>query len=161
MLSSKIYYDKINKGNGKRGLSPRLRKWPGDLDLWPMTYDQNLLRTKYVPSLVKIHWRMLILECSQECYGRTNGRTDGSVTISLRNFVGEGIINKFRQNVIDTLCLLILLLYPSQRSCRGILVSPCPSVCRKTLCRTITWVVFLRIFHFWRFSLLPFQSYWI
>ena len=24
--------------------------------------------TKYVPSLVKIHWRMLILECSQGCY---------------------------------------------------------------------------------------------
>jgi hypothetical protein len=29
---------------------------------------QTLLRTKYVPSLVKIHWRMLILECSQGCY---------------------------------------------------------------------------------------------
>ena len=44
-----------------------------------------------------------------------------------------------------------------------------------TLCRMITWVVFLRMFeillaayrwrdedpfHFWRFSLLPFQSYW-
>jgi hypothetical protein len=45
--------------------------------------------------LVKIHWRVLILECSQGCYGRTEGRkdgqTDGSVTISLRNFVGEGI----------------------------------------------------------------------
>ena len=25
--------------------------------------------------------------------GRTEGRMDGSVTISLRNFVGEGIIN--------------------------------------------------------------------
>ena len=24
--------------------------------------------SKYVPSLVKIHWRMLILECSQGCY---------------------------------------------------------------------------------------------
>jgi hypothetical protein len=63
--------------------------WPGDLDLWPWksTGFQILLRTKYVPSLVKIHWRMLILECSQGC----DGRTDGSVTISLRNFVGEGI----------------------------------------------------------------------
>ena len=30
---------------------------------------------------------MLILECSQGCYGRT----DGSVTISLRNFVGKEI----------------------------------------------------------------------
>jgi len=34
---------------------------------------------------------MLILECSQGCYGRT----DSSVTISLRNFVGEGIKNVF------------------------------------------------------------------
>jgi len=38
---------------------------------------------------------MLILECSQGCYGRTDGRKegrmDGSVTISLLNFVGEGI----------------------------------------------------------------------
>jgi hypothetical protein len=32
---------------------------------------QILLRTKNVSSLVKIHWWMLILECSQECYGRT------------------------------------------------------------------------------------------
>jgi hypothetical protein len=40
------------------------------LDLWPWKSIgfQILLRTKYVPSLVKIHWRMLILECSQGCY---------------------------------------------------------------------------------------------
>jgi hypothetical protein len=86
-----------------------LTQWP-----WPLTLKINrfqiLLRTKYVPSLVKIHWRMLILECSQGCYGRTDGwtegrtegrtegwkdgRTDGSATISLRNFVGEGIIKQ-------------------------------------------------------------------
>jgi hypothetical protein len=29
---------------------------------------QPFLRTKYVPSLVKIRWRILILECSQGCY---------------------------------------------------------------------------------------------
>ena len=86
-------------GNAKRGgVSPRLKIWPGDLDLWPwkLIGFQILLRTKYVPSLVKIYWRMLILECSQGCYrrtdGRIEGRTEGSVTISLRNFVGEGII---------------------------------------------------------------------
>ena len=39
-----------NKGNAKRGVSPCLK------------------RTKYVPCLVKIHWRMLILECLQGCY---------------------------------------------------------------------------------------------
>jgi hypothetical protein len=44
--------------------------WPGNLDLWPWKSIgfQILLRTMYVPSLVKIHWRMLILECSQGCY---------------------------------------------------------------------------------------------
>ena len=63
--------------------------WPGDLDLWPWKSIgfQIIWMTKYVPSVVKIHWRMLILECSQGCYGRTNC----SITISLRNFVGEGI----------------------------------------------------------------------
>jgi hypothetical protein len=64
----------INKGNAKRGVSPRLKIWPGDLDLWPWKSIgfQILLRTKYVPSLVKIHWGMLILECSQGCYAVKN-----------------------------------------------------------------------------------------
>jgi hypothetical protein len=67
--------------------------WPDDLDLWPWKSIefQIFWRTKYVPRLVKTNWRKLILECSQGCYGRTDGRTEGSVTISLRNFVGEGI----------------------------------------------------------------------
>jgi hypothetical protein len=41
-----------------------------NLTLWPWKSIrfQTLLRTMYVPSLVKIHWRMLILECSQGCY---------------------------------------------------------------------------------------------
>ena len=53
----------INKGNAKRGISPLLKIWPGDHDLWPWKSIrfQILLRTKYVPSLVKIHGRMLIL----------------------------------------------------------------------------------------------------
>jgi hypothetical protein len=56
---------------------------------------------------------MLILECSQGCYRRTEGRkegqkdgrkdrkTDGSVTISLRNFIGEGIKTKNKKFNID------------------------------------------------------------
>ena len=40
-----------------------LTRWP-----WKSTGFQTLLRTKFVPSLVKINWRMLILECSQGCY---------------------------------------------------------------------------------------------
>ena len=77
-------------------------------------------------------------------------------------------------------------LYPPQQSCRGVSwfhhvrpsVHPSvrPSVCRQILCRTITWVVLIRIFLkflsavywwreedpflFWRFPLLLFQSYW-
>jgi hypothetical protein len=64
------FNNNINKGNAKHGISPCLKIWPGDLDLWPWksTGFQILLRTKYVPSLVKIHWKMLILECSQGCY---------------------------------------------------------------------------------------------
>ena len=78
--------------------------WPGDLDLWPWKSIrfQILWRTKYVPSLVKIHWRMLILECSQGCCGRT----DGSVTISLRNFVGEGIKRRY---LIESCIILVWL----------------------------------------------------
>jgi hypothetical protein len=49
-----------------------VKKSPSDLDLWPMTLKINRVpdspKAKYVPSLVKIHWRMLILECSQGCY---------------------------------------------------------------------------------------------
>jgi hypothetical protein len=37
--------------------------WP-----WKSIGFQTLPRTTYVPSLVKIHWRILILECSQGCY---------------------------------------------------------------------------------------------
>ena len=61
---------RINKGNANRGVSPRLTIWPCDLDLWPWKSIgfQILLRTMYLPSLVKIHWKMLILECSQGCY---------------------------------------------------------------------------------------------
>jgi hypothetical protein len=45
-------------------------------DLWPWKSIgfQILLRIKYVPSLVKIHWKMLFLECSLGCYGRTDGQ---------------------------------------------------------------------------------------
>ena len=40
--------------------------------------------------------------------GRTEGRTDGSVTISLRNFVGKGIIKEALYWVQLTLVLKIL-----------------------------------------------------
>ena len=61
---------KIKQGNVKRGVSPCLQIRPCDLDLWAWKSIgfQILLRSKYVPSLVKIHWRRLILECSQGCY---------------------------------------------------------------------------------------------
>jgi hypothetical protein len=69
-MSTEIVKIKCNKGNAKRGVSPRLKIRPCDLDLWPWKSIefQIFLRSKYVPGLVKIHWRMLILECSQGCY---------------------------------------------------------------------------------------------
>ena len=33
----KMWQQENNKGNAKRGVSPRLKIWPGDLDLWSMT----------------------------------------------------------------------------------------------------------------------------
>ena len=41
---------------------------------------------------------------------------------------------------------------PPQRSCRGVywFHHVCPSICRQILCRTITWVVFLRILKFYQ-----------
>ena len=41
---------------------------------------------------------MLILECSQGRDGRTD---DGSVTVSLRNFVGEGIKSSSNDNSLN------------------------------------------------------------
>ena len=86
-------------------------------DLWPWKSIgfQILLRTKYVPSLVKIHWRMLILECSQGCYRRT----DSSITISLRNFVGEGIITWASYEPVSltwftNICLGTVLFYTTE-----------------------------------------------
>ena len=47
-----------------------LTRWHWPLTLWPWKWIvfQTFIRTKYVPSLVKIHWRVLILDCSQGCY---------------------------------------------------------------------------------------------
>ena len=62
----------FNKGKAKHGVSPRLKIRPCDLDLWPWISIrfQILLRSKYVPSLVKIHWRMLILVFTRMLHGK-------------------------------------------------------------------------------------------
>jgi hypothetical protein len=46
--------------------------WPGDIDLWPWKSlgFQALPRIKYVPSLVKIHWRILILVFTRMLCGK-------------------------------------------------------------------------------------------
>ena len=134
-----------NKGNAKRGISPRLKIWP-----WKSIGFPTHLRTKYVLSLVKIHWRMLMEKNlthwpwpltlkinrvsdslkDQVCtkFGQNLSkdvdsrvftrmlRTEGSVTISLHNFVGEGITNaniielytQFREKQLSHSCYEIL-----------------------------------------------------
>jgi hypothetical protein len=65
-------------------------QWP-----WQSIGFQTLLRTKYVPSLVKSIegcWSQSVHKDVTE--GRTDGRKDGSVIISLPNFVGEGIVKQ-------------------------------------------------------------------
>jgi hypothetical protein len=123
-----------NKGNAKRGVSPRLTIWPCDLDLWSMTLKinrvpdskdyvytkfgqnplkdvdsrvftrmlsgkiwpldlwpwksigfQTLIRTKYVPSLVKIHWMMLILVFTRMSHGKNLTRWPCPLTCDLEN----------------------------------------------------------------------------
>ena len=39
-----MLYVKTNKGNAKRGISPHLKIWPGDLDLWAMTLKITIFR---------------------------------------------------------------------------------------------------------------------
>ena len=65
-VSKSDCYFNIKQGQRKAWRIPS----PKNLTLWPWKSIgfQILLRTMYVPSLVKIHWRMLILECSQGCY---------------------------------------------------------------------------------------------
>jgi hypothetical protein len=70
----------IFKGKGQRvkflphnilvnTLESKSFKWHFSFDIWPWKSIgfQTLQRTKHLPSLVKIHWRILILECSQGC----------------------------------------------------------------------------------------------
>ena len=63
-----------------------MTRWP-----WKSIGFQILLRTKYALSVVKFHWRSVHKDVTE---GRKEEKTDGSVTISLRNFVGEAIINR-------------------------------------------------------------------
>ena len=84
------YKMKTNKGNAKCGISPRLKIWHGDLDLWPWKSIgfQILLRTV----CTKFGQNPLKDAHSSIHKDVTEGRTDNSITISLHNFVGEGII---------------------------------------------------------------------
>ena len=71
-LLANMLRNDLNKGNAKRGVSPHLKIRPCDLDLWPWKSIGFLvlLRSKYVPSLVKIHWRMLILVFTRMLCGK-------------------------------------------------------------------------------------------
>jgi hypothetical protein len=60
---------------------------PCDLDLWPWKWiGFTLLRTKYVPSLVKIHWRMLILVFTRMLHSKNLTRWPWSWSRSLTIF---------------------------------------------------------------------------
>jgi hypothetical protein len=60
---------------------------PSDLDLWPWKSIgfQTLRRTKYVPSLVKIHWRILILVFTRMLCGKKLIQWPWPLTYDLEN----------------------------------------------------------------------------
>jgi hypothetical protein len=91
----------FNKGNAKRGVSPRLKIKPCDLDLWPWKsiWFQILLRSRYVPSLVKIHWRMLILVFTRML--RSKNMTPWPLTLKINRVPDshkDYVCTKFGQN---------------------------------------------------------------
>ena len=62
--------------------------WPCDLDLrpWKSIGFQTLLRNKYVPSLVKIHWRMLILVFTRMFCGKNLTWWPWPLTLKITRF---------------------------------------------------------------------------
>jgi hypothetical protein len=75
----------LSKGQKHHLVAQLLYRVTLTFDIWPWKSIgfQILLRTNYVPSLVKIHWRMLILECSQGCYMVANLQV--TLTFDLEN----------------------------------------------------------------------------
>ena len=72
-----------------------LKIWPDDIDLWPMTWKINRVpdspKDSVCTKLGQNPLKGVELRVFTRMW-RTDGRTDGNVTISLRNFVGDGII---------------------------------------------------------------------
>jgi hypothetical protein len=72
---------------------------------WPLTWPwksigfQALLRTKYVPSLVKIHWRMLILEFTRMLHGKKFDR----LTVDLWPWKSTGFQTLLRTKYVPSL----------------------------------------------------------
>ena len=90
-------------------------------------------------------WACLMSQCCSVC---TKLDINVNIILTLVDIKSAFSLYFWLHFNVLTICFII----PPQRSCRGggILVSPCPSVrppvCRQIQCRTITWVVFLRIF---------------
>ena len=94
------------KGNAKCGVSPRLNIKPCDLDLWPWKSIrfQILLRSKYVQSLVKIHWQMLILVFTRMLFSKN--MTPWPLTLKINRVPDspkDYVCTKFGQNPLKEL----------------------------------------------------------
>ena len=77
----------------------------------------------YVPSLVKIHGSMLILEWSQGCYGRTDGRQRYYIPLQLRWRGDNNLNHSCYHNPCPPFCYEI-----NDHSCH-----PCPPFCYKCI----------------------------
>jgi hypothetical protein len=93
---------------------------PSDLDLWPMTLKINRVPDSPKDEVCTKFSQNPLKDVDSRVFTRmwrTDGRKDGSVTISLRNFVGKGIIKtNFKQITRIELKLTNLLQYSQNLS---------------------------------------------
>ena len=125
-------------------------------DLWPWKSIgfQTLLRTKYVPRLVKIHWRILILECSQGCYAVNIWPGD----LDLWSWTSIGFQTLLRTKYVPSLVKIhwrmLILVFTRMLCGKNLTLWPWKSIGFQTLLRTM-YVPSLVKIH-WRMLILVF-----
>jgi hypothetical protein len=142
------------KGNAKHGVSHRLKLRTCDLDLWPWKSIgfQILLRSKYVPSLVKIHRRMLILVFTRMLRSKNLTRWHWSLTLQINRVADspkDYVCTKFGQNPLKDLDSRVI----TRMLCgKNLTLWPWKSIGFQTLVRTKYVPSFVKIH--WRMLIL-------
>jgi hypothetical protein len=90
----------------------RVKIRPGNFDLWPWKSIgfQTFLTTKYVPSLVKIHWRMLILVLTRMLCGKNLTRWPWPLTLKI-NRVPDSLRTKYVLSLVKIHWRMLILVF--------------------------------------------------